>query len=96
MKEQLTTFRSQLVDFARKHKNDIRKNPAFRSQSHQMCAKIGVDPLASNKGSGLSYWELVTFIMNLVILIFYTKSICLKYPQIQHETTFFFFLLRCC
>ncbi|RVW40307.1 Vacuolar protein sorting-associated protein 22-like 1 [Vitis vinifera] len=50
MKEQLTTFRSQLEDFARKHKNDIRKNPAFRSQFHEMCAKVGVDPLASNKG----------------------------------------------
>ncbi|RZC61845.1 hypothetical protein C5167_023582 [Papaver somniferum] len=50
MKEQLTTFRSQLEDFARNHKNDIRKNPAFRSQFHEMCAKIGVDPLASNKG----------------------------------------------
>ncbi|EPS59887.1 hypothetical protein M569_14918, partial [Genlisea aurea] len=50
MKEQLSTFRSQLEDFARKHKNDIRKNPAFRAQFHEMCAKVGVDPLASNKG----------------------------------------------
>eukprot|EP01018_Ginkgo_biloba_P010600 Gb_17178 [translate_table: standard] len=50
MKEQLATFRSQLEDFARKHKNDIKKNPAFRSQFHEMCAKVGVDPLASNKG----------------------------------------------
>ncbi|KAJ8534439.1 hypothetical protein K7X08_016167 [Anisodus acutangulus] len=50
MKEQLATFRSQLEDFARKHKNDIRKNPAFRAQFHEMCAKVGVDPLASNKG----------------------------------------------
>ncbi|KAG6634589.1 vacuolar protein sorting-associated protein 22 homolog 1 isoform X2 [Carya illinoinensis] len=50
MKEQLATFRSQLEEFARKHKNDIRKNPAFRSQFHEMCAKVGVDPLASNKG----------------------------------------------
>ncbi|CAI8596580.1 unnamed protein product [Vicia faba] len=39
MKEHLSTFRSQLEDFARKHKNDIRKNPAFRSQFHEMCAK---------------------------------------------------------
>ncbi|KAI3717243.1 hypothetical protein L1987_68733 [Smallanthus sonchifolius] len=31
-------------------RNDIHKNPAFRSQFHEMCAKIGVDPLASNKG----------------------------------------------
>ncbi|XP_073027164.1 vacuolar protein sorting-associated protein 22 homolog 1 [Primulina eburnea] len=50
MKDQLATFRSQLEDFARKHKNDIRKNPTFRSQFHEMCAKVGVDPLASNKG----------------------------------------------
>ncbi|PQQ04768.1 hypothetical protein Pyn_16383 [Prunus yedoensis var. nudiflora] len=50
MKEQLTTFRTQLEDFAQKHKNDIRKNPAFRSQFHNMCTKVGVDPLASNKG----------------------------------------------
>ncbi|VFQ82539.1 unnamed protein product [Cuscuta campestris] len=50
LKEQLATFRSMLEDFARKHKNDIRKNPAFRSQFHEMCAKVGVDPLASNKG----------------------------------------------
>uniref|UniRef100_A0A9I9EDC6 Vacuolar protein sorting-associated protein n=1 Tax=Cucumis melo TaxID=3656 RepID=A0A9I9EDC6_CUCME len=50
MKEQLSTFRSQLEDFARKHKKDISKNPAFRSQFHEMCAKVGVDPLASNKG----------------------------------------------
>ncbi|KAK8706052.1 hypothetical protein V6N13_049630 [Hibiscus sabdariffa] len=39
MKEQLATFRSQLEEFARKHKNDIRKNPSFRSQFHEMCAK---------------------------------------------------------
>ncbi|KAJ6792955.1 vacuolar protein sorting-associated protein 22-like protein 1 [Iris pallida] len=50
MKEQLATFRTQLEEFARKHKNDIRKNPTFRSQFHEMCAKVGVDPLASNKG----------------------------------------------
>ncbi|KAK4278453.1 hypothetical protein QN277_016297 [Acacia crassicarpa] len=50
MKGQLATFRSQLEEFAHKHKHDIRKNPAFRSQFHEMCAKVGVDPLASNKG----------------------------------------------
>ncbi|GAB4849648.1 hypothetical protein Ancab_004443 [Ancistrocladus abbreviatus] len=50
MKEQLATFRSHLEEFARKHKNDIRKNPTFRAQFHEMCAKVGVDPLASNKG----------------------------------------------
>ncbi|KAF9613707.1 hypothetical protein IFM89_010149 [Coptis chinensis] len=49
-------------------RNDIRKNPAFRSQFHEMCAKVGVDPLASNKGFwaellgiGDFYYELVRF-----------------------------------
>lgn len=50
MKEQLSTFRHQLEDFASKHKSDITKNPAFRAQFHNMCANCGVDPLASNKG----------------------------------------------
>ena len=31
-------------------REDIRKDPAFRAQFHAMCANIGVDPLASNKG----------------------------------------------
>ena len=31
-------------------REDIRANPAFRAQFHAMCANIGVDPLASNKG----------------------------------------------
>ena len=31
-------------------RDDIRKDPVFRAQFHTMCANIGVDPLASNKG----------------------------------------------
>lgn len=31
-------------------REDIRKDPVFRAQFHTMCANIGVDPLASNKG----------------------------------------------
>ena len=30
--------------------NDIHKNPTCSSQFHEMCAKVGVDPLASYKG----------------------------------------------
>lgn len=48
--------------------NDIKKNPTFRSQFHEMCAKVGVDPLASNKGFwaellgiGDFYYELGTY-----------------------------------
>ncbi|KAK3265517.1 Vacuolar protein sorting-associated protein SNF8 [Cymbomonas tetramitiformis] len=50
VKEQLSTFRSALEEFALKHRNDIKQNPVFRAQFHQMCASLGVDPLASNKG----------------------------------------------
>lgn len=52
--------------------NDIRKNPTFRSQFHEMCAKVGVDPLASNKGFwaellgiGDFYYELGWYILSL-------------------------------
>ncbi|XP_013600700.1 PREDICTED: vacuolar protein sorting-associated protein 22 homolog 1 isoform X3 [Brassica oleracea var. oleracea] len=75
MKEQLATFKSQLEEFARKHKNDIRKNPAFRAQFHEMCAKVGVDPLASNKGFwaellgiGDFYYELGVQIIEVCML----------------------------
>ncbi|KAJ7571125.1 hypothetical protein O6H91_01G149900 [Diphasiastrum complanatum] len=74
MMEQLSIFRSQLEEFARKHKNDIRKSPAFRAQFHSMCAKIGVDPLASNKGFwaellgiGDFYYELGVQIVNVCL-----------------------------
>ncbi|CAI5995718.1 unnamed protein product [Closterium sp. NIES-64] len=58
LRQQLETFRGFLMDFAQKHKSDIRSNPAFRAQFHAMCAQCGVDPLASNKG----FWnELLGF-----------------------------------
>lgn len=50
MKAQLATFKKSLEEFAMNHRNDIRQDPVFRAQFHAMCANIGVDPLASNKG----------------------------------------------
>lgn len=50
MSKQMEAFRSNLEDFASKHKNEIRKNAEFRTQFQEMCASIGVDPLASSKG----------------------------------------------
>lgn len=46
MSKQLETFKSNLEEFASKHKQEIRKNPEFRVQFQNMCATIGVDPLA--------------------------------------------------
>ncbi|NXO07723.1 SNF8 protein, partial [Oriolus oriolus] len=50
MSKQLATFRAHLEEFASKHKQEIRRSPAFRVQFQDMCATIGVDPLASGKG----------------------------------------------
>ncbi len=43
-------FRTKLEEFARDHKQEIRKDPEFRRHFQDMCASIGVDPLASGKG----------------------------------------------
>jgi len=50
MQAQLAIFKQNLEEFAKKHKKDINKNPEFRKYFQDMCSKIGVDPLASNKG----------------------------------------------
>lgn len=50
MSKQLESFKTYLEDFASKHKSDIKKNAEFRGHFQQMCARIGVDPLASSKG----------------------------------------------
>ncbi|KAG1149603.1 hypothetical protein G6F37_001889 [Rhizopus arrhizus] len=46
----METFKANLQEFAQKHRKDIRKDPTFRAHFQKMCANIGVDPLASNKG----------------------------------------------
>lgn len=55
MTKQLEIFRDNLEEFAANHKNEIRKNPQFRRQFQEMCASIGVDPLASGKG----FWSVL-------------------------------------
>ncbi|XP_005106633.1 vacuolar-sorting protein SNF8 [Aplysia californica] len=50
MGKQMEMFKHNLEEFATKHREDIRKDPEFRLQFQEMCASIGVDPLASSKG----------------------------------------------
>jgi len=50
MTAQLVVFKQNLEEFAKKYRKDINKNPEFRKYFQDMCSKIGVDPLASNKG----------------------------------------------
>eukprot|EP00208_Stichococcus_sp_RCC1054_P003031 CAMPEP_0206147056 /NCGR_PEP_ID=MMETSP1473-20131121/32277_1 /ASSEMBLY_ACC=CAM_ASM_001109 /TAXON_ID=1461547 /ORGANISM="Stichococcus sp, Strain RCC1054" /LENGTH=200 /DNA_ID=CAMNT_0053543849 /DNA_START=355 /DNA_END=954 /DNA_ORIENTATION=+ len=51
MRSQLAQFKASLEQFAISHREEIRRSPEFRAQFHTMCANIGVDPLASNKGA---------------------------------------------
>lgn len=55
MSKQLDVFRENLEEFATKHKSEIKKNAQFRRQFQEMCAAIGVDPLASGKG----FWSVL-------------------------------------
>lgn len=47
------TLETKLTEFAKKHRDEIQNDPAFRSQFLQMCAPLGVDPLQSKK----SFWN---------------------------------------
>lgn len=50
---QLNQFRAALAHFASEHRDSIRSDPAFRHAFQQMCASIGVDPLAGPRKGGL-------------------------------------------
>ena len=43
----------QLTEFARLHRDEIQQDPVIRQRFLQMCAPLGVDPLASKK----SFWN---------------------------------------
>ncbi|GMF35916.1 unnamed protein product [Phytophthora fragariaefolia] len=72
---QLELFRANLQAFALQHKSSIKRDPDFRRKFQVMCAKIGVDPLASKKGFwselldvGDFYYELAVQIIEVGIL----------------------------
>lgn len=52
---QLSQFRTALVRFASEHRRDILRDPQFRHDFQQMCASIGVDPLAGPRKGG--WWS---------------------------------------
>lgn len=45
------TLNRNLIEGGLWGREEIRRSPEFRAQFHTMCANIGVDPLASNKGA---------------------------------------------
>lgn len=68
---QLEKFRSSLVYFAVEHAQEIRTNPAFRSQFAQMCANIGVDPLTSSRDSNKGKSSMWTSLLGRDVNDFY-------------------------
>mmetsp|Transcript_234 Transcript_234/g.456 ORF Transcript_234/g.456 Transcript_234/m.456 type:complete len:246 (-) Transcript_234:2249-2986(-) len=74
MQEQMKQFKKGLEDFAVKHKKQINKDPEFRSKFQAMCTKIGVDPLASNKGFWAEILGVGTFYYELGVQ---TVHVCL-------------------
>eukprot|EP00939_MAST-03C_sp_MAST-3C-sp1_P004740 g4740.t1 len=46
----VSEFKKNLEVFAKKHRDDINRDPEFRRDFQVLCQNIGVDPLASSKG----------------------------------------------
>lgn len=80
MASQMEVLRTNLEEFAKKHKNEIKKNPQFRRQFQEMCASIGVDPLASARGFwstlgiGDFYYELAVQIVEVCLATNYKNG----------------------
>ena len=92
--EQLSNFKDQLEEFARKYKKEIKKNPEFRQQFQTMCGTIGVDPLQSNKGIwaellgvGDFYYELAVQIVDVCYVTRQQNGGLLGLAELKVRTT---------
>jgi hypothetical protein len=54
----MEVFKTNLQEFAQKHRKDIRKDPTFRAHFQRMCTNIGVDPLACKFFSRFIYRDI--------------------------------------
>lgn len=80
LSNQLEQFRANLEIFAAEHKQEIRKDPEFRKRFQDMCANIGVDPLASGKGFWSNMLDIGDFYYELGVQI---VEVCMAN---QHKT----------
>ncbi|XP_049614362.1 vacuolar-sorting protein SNF8 isoform X1 [Syngnathus scovelli] len=92
MSKQLETFKSNLEEFASKHKQEIRKSSQFRVQFQEMCATIGVDPLASGKGFwsemlgvGDFYYELGVQIIEVCLALKHRNGGLMTLDELHHR-----------
>merc|ERR1719348_216208 len=80
LSSQLSSFQTNLENFAREHKQEIRKDPEFRRHFQEMCSSIGVDPLASGKGFWSNMLDIGDFYYELGVQI---VEVCMAN---QHKT----------
>jgi len=78
LSSQLETFQTNLETFAREHKDEIKKDPKFRKHFQEMCASIGVDPLASGKGFWSNMLEIGDFYYELAVQI---VEVCMAHSE---------------
>uniref|UniRef100_A0A0K0EET2 Vacuolar-sorting protein SNF8 n=1 Tax=Strongyloides stercoralis TaxID=6248 RepID=A0A0K0EET2_STRER len=78
--QQLDTFTKKLEEFAYKHRNEIKKNSQFRRHFQEMCAHVGVDPLASSKGFWASKLGVGDFYYELAVQVI---EVCLSTNHIN-------------
>merc|ERR1712183_12285 len=80
LSSQLEQFQTNLENFAKEHKQEIRRDPEFRKRFQEMCASIGVDPLASGKGFWSNMLDIGDFYYELGVQI---VEVCMAS---QHKT----------
>ncbi|XP_012288632.1 vacuolar-sorting protein SNF8 isoform X2 [Orussus abietinus] len=91
MTKHMETFRINLEEFASKHKSEIKKNAQFRRQFTEMCASIGVDPLASGKGFwsvlgiGDFYYELSVQIVEVCLATNYKNGGLISLDELRNR-----------
>jgi len=78
LSSQLEAFQTNLETFAREHKDEIKKDPKFRKHFQEMCASIGVDPLASGKGFWSNMLEIGDFYYELAVQI---VEVCMAHAE---------------
>uniref|UniRef100_A0A2M4BXR4 Vacuolar-sorting protein SNF8 n=1 Tax=Anopheles marajoara TaxID=58244 RepID=A0A2M4BXR4_9DIPT len=91
MLQQMEALREKLEEFAAKHRNEIKKNTQFRRQFQQMCAAIGVDPLASGKGfwsvlgMGDFYYELSVQVVEVCLAHNHTTGGVMELEELRNK-----------
>uniref|UniRef100_A0A8C5K3C6 Vacuolar-sorting protein SNF8 n=1 Tax=Jaculus jaculus TaxID=51337 RepID=A0A8C5K3C6_JACJA len=88
----LDMFKTNLEEFASKHKQETRQNPEFRVQFQDMCVTIGVDPLASGKGFwsemlgvGDFYYELCVQIIEVCLALKYRNGGLITLEELHQQ-----------